>query len=90
MHAPLTPFEMKQITSLCMGRSSETTKVSVLSKRFCLLVEEAMIDRLLRRPRRIEKNHVGILKFSRYRRHGKFYPIDPAVNEVYIPLEVNR
>eukprot|EP00798_Chlamydomonas_sp_ICE-L_P013284 gene13284-19131_t len=88
MHAPLTPFEMKQITSLCMGRSDYEGYMRSLNRFVYSL--RSMIDRLLRRPRRIEKNHVGILKFSRYRRHGMFYPIDPAVNEVYIPLEVNR
>eukprot|EP00798_Chlamydomonas_sp_ICE-L_P015384 gene15384-21470_t len=88
MHAPLTPFEMEHITSLCMGRSDYEGYMRTLNRFVYSL--RSMIDRLLQRPRRIEKNHVGILKFSRYRRHGMFYPIDPAVNEVYIPLEVNR
>eukprot|EP00798_Chlamydomonas_sp_ICE-L_P009011 gene9011-16140_t len=88
MHAPLTPFEMKQITSLCMGRSDYEGYIRSLNGFVYSL--RSMIYWLLRRPRSIEKNHVGILKFSRYRRHGMFYPIDPAVNEVYIPLEVNR
>eukprot|EP00798_Chlamydomonas_sp_ICE-L_P009874 gene9874-7758_t len=88
MHAPLTPFEMKQITSLCMGRSDYEGYIRSLNVFVYSL--RSMICRILGRPRRIEKNHVGILKFSRYRRHGMFYPIDPAVNEVYIPLEVNR
>eukprot|EP00798_Chlamydomonas_sp_ICE-L_P009392 gene9392-16515_t len=88
MHAPLTPFEMKQITSLCMGRSDYEGYMRSLNRFVYSL--RSLIDLLMRRPRRIEKNHVGILKFSRYRRHGMFYPIDPAVNEVYIPLEVNR
>jgi len=88
MHAPLTPFEMKQITSLCMGRSDYEGYIRSLNGFVYSL--RRMIYRLLRMPLRIEKNHVGILKFSRYRRHGMFYPIDPAVNEVYIPLEVNR
>eukprot|EP00798_Chlamydomonas_sp_ICE-L_P000698 gene698-2129_t len=88
MHAPLTPFEMKQITSLCMARSDYEGYMRSLNRFVYSL--RSLIDRLMRTPRRIEKNHVGLLKFSRYRRHGMFYPIDPAVNEVYIPLEVNR
>eukprot|EP00798_Chlamydomonas_sp_ICE-L_P009412 gene9412-16527_t len=88
MHAPLTPSEMKQISSLCMGRSDYEGYMRSINRFVYSL--RSLLDRLMRTSRRIEKNPVGLLKFSRYRRHGMFYPIDPAVNEVYIPLEVIR
>jgi hypothetical protein len=88
MHAPLTPSEMKLISSLCMGRSDYEGYMRSINRFVYSL--RSLLDRLMRTSRRIEKNPVGLLKFSRYRRHGMFYPIDPAVNEVYIPLEVIR